>query len=130
MNRLLRKKKNKKTNGTFPPYLIFLAESYQIRVSDWQGEREMDQPWRAFRTKRKDVIAYGSSEARRHLKMCIQKEQGGFRRLEEAQDTPTAQVGKDSSKLFEVIWGREALSGAWNSEQKAAWVRTVGRQVT
>lgn len=78
MNRLLRKKKNKKTNGTFPPYLIFLAESYQIRVSDWQGEREMNQPWRAFRTKRKDVIAYGSSEHAGTLKCASKKNRADF----------------------------------------------------
>lgn len=91
----------------------------------------MNQPWRAFEPNAKMRSHMARlTEAHRHLKMCIQKEQGKFRRLEEAQDTPTAQVWKDSSKLFEVIWGREALSRAWNSEQKAAGVKSIGQEAT
>lgn len=57
------KKKEKKKKECISSYLIFLAESYQVRVSDWQGGREkLNQPQREFSTKCNDAITYGSLE--------------------------------------------------------------------
>ena len=70
------------------------------------------------------------TEAHRYLKMCIQREKKKSRRLEEAQDTPTALLCKGILQTFRVYLGQISSFLSLKFKVEVIWSRSTRQEVT